>query len=93
MRQKLSIVGLASRRVATTRRPRQYPYAFYFRNIECDFAKGVLTLRGRVPTFYLKQVLQARLTDLDGVVEIHNQVDVVSSSGLSSVRQGYAPIV
>ena len=68
------------------------PYAFYFRNIECDFGKGVLTLRGRVPTFYLKQVLQARLTDLDGVVEIHNQVDVVSSSGLSSVRQGYAPI-
>ena len=78
-----SIVELVTQRLSMG-----CPYAFYFRDIQSDFATGVLTLRGRVPTFYLKQVLQARLADLDGVVELRNQVDVVSSSGLSSVRQG-----
>jgi hypothetical protein len=63
------------------------PYAFYFRDIDLHFADGVLTLGGRVPTFYLKQMLQTHLVDLDGVAQIRNQVDVVSSSGLSSVRQ------
>ena len=62
------------------------PYAFYFRDVELHFADGVLTLCGRVPTFYLKQVLQARLMDMEGVAKIHNQVKVVNSSGLSSVR-------
>jgi hypothetical protein len=45
---------------------------------------GVLLLRGRVPTFYLKQMLQSWLKDLDGVSRIDNQVDVVSATGLSS---------
>ena len=46
----------------------------------------VLTIRGCVPSFYLKQVLQSLLKDLAGVRWIDNQVDVVSSNGLSSVR-------
>ena len=62
------------------------PYAHFFRQIQCDFDDGVLTLRGSVPTFYLKQVLQTRVMDLPNVAEIHNDVDVVSSSGLSSVH-------
>lgn len=49
----------------------------------CD---GVLVVRGCVPTFYLKQVLQAVLKELEGVGWIDNQVDVVSSGGVSSVR-------
>ena len=62
------------------------PYAFYFRDISYRFADGVLTLQGRLPTFHLKQVLQERLRDVNGVSRIDNQIDVVSSSGLSSVR-------
>lgn len=62
------------------------PYAFYFRHVELDFADGVLTLRGRVPTFHLKQILQERLKDVEQVRRIRNQIDVVNSSGLSSVR-------
>ena len=46
----------------------------------------VLTIRGCVPTFYLKQVLQTVLQDLDGIRRVDNQVDVVSPCGLSSVR-------
>lgn len=62
------------------------PYAFHFKHIAIHFAEGVLTLRGRVHTFYMKQVLQSRLGDLEGVERIDNQVDVVSTTGLSSVR-------
>jgi hypothetical protein len=62
------------------------PYSFYFRDVTFDCHGGILTLRGRVPTFYLKQILQTLLRNIDGVVRIDNQVDVVSGAGLSSVR-------
>jgi hypothetical protein len=44
----------------------------------------VLAIRGCVPSFYLKQVLQSMLKELRGVRWIDNQVAVVSSCGLSS---------
>ena len=47
------------------------------RNVTCDFHEGVLTLRGRVPSYYLKQLAQAILVELDGVLELNNQLDVV----------------
>ena len=56
-------------------------------NFEFTHADEVLTVRGRVPTFYLKQMLQTMLMNLRGVSRIDNQVDVVSSHGLSSVRK------
>jgi hypothetical protein len=56
-------------------------------NFEYEFQEHVLIVRGRVPTFYLKQLLQTVLKDVDGVSWIDNQVDVVSSYGMSSVRQ------
>jgi BON domain len=59
-------------------------YAFCFRDVSLRSADGVLIIRGRVPSFYLKQVLQTLLRGIDGVDQIDNQVDVVSSSGLSS---------
>lgn len=61
-------------------------FARHWREISCHFEDGVLTLRGCVPSFYLKQVLQAALMDVPGVERLDNQVDVVSSAGLSSVR-------
>jgi hypothetical protein len=47
---------------------------------------GVLRLEGTVGSSYLKQVLQTFFKDLEGVEQIDNQVDVVNSQGLSSVR-------
>lgn len=55
-------------------------------NYEFVHHNGVLTVRGRVPSFYLKQLLQHALRDLEGVRSIDNQVDVVACDGLSSVR-------
>lgn len=50
---------------------------------ECD---SVLTVRGSVPSFYLKQLLQTTLRGVEGVSRVDNQVEVVCSFGLSSVR-------
>ena len=46
------------------------------RRLSCDYHEGVLTIRGRVPTFYLKQVAQSLLGKLEGVEEINNLVEV-----------------
>jgi hypothetical protein len=37
----------------------------------------VLIVRGQVPTFFLKQVLQRTLMELEGIERIDNQVEVV----------------
>lgn len=71
---------------ARLRLAEEHPYGFYFSQVECAFDRGVLRLRGRVPTYYLKQLLQSRLADIDGVDWIDNEVDVISSVGLSSAR-------
>jgi hypothetical protein len=56
-------------------------------DFEYEYREDVLVVRGRVPTFYLKQVLQTVLKEVDGVRCIENRVDVVSSYGVSSVRR------
>ena len=50
---------------------------FELRNVSCEFSGGVLILRGRVPTYHLKQLAQASVADVPGVVEVHNRVEVV----------------
>jgi hypothetical protein len=44
---------------------------------------GVLIIRGRVPSFYLKQVLQTALREVDGVRQVDNRVQVASPTGLT----------
>jgi osmotically-inducible protein OsmY len=48
------------------------------REVACDFSGGVLTLHGRVPTYHLKQVAQASVADMPGVVEVHNRLEVTA---------------
>ncbi len=54
-------------------------YALHFREVTYHSRDGVLILRGRVPTFYLKQVLQTLLCSLNGIDQIENEVDVADS--------------
>jgi osmotically-inducible protein OsmY len=49
---------------------------------EFQYRDGVLIVRGSVPTFYLKQVLQHVLKGLEGVRRIDNQVTVDASDGI-----------
>lgn len=43
---------------------------------EFECRENVLVVRGCVPTFYLKQLLQNTLKQLDGVERVDNRVDV-----------------
>jgi hypothetical protein len=61
-------------------------YKLNFSNVTWHCNDGHLTLRGYVSNFYLKQVLQELLHGIERVKLITNSVDVVSSSGMSSVR-------
>ena len=56
---------------------RQSSY-FELRDVSCEFSGGILTLRGRVPSYHLKQLAQASVVDVPGVVEVHNRVEVVT---------------
>lgn len=46
------------------------------RQIACHFEEGVLTMRGRVCSFYLKQVAQTAVGKLKGVQRIENCIEV-----------------
>lgn len=61
-------------------------YGFIFRKVQVEFSDGSLLLTGQVPSFYLKQNLQELFRDVPHVEDITNNVDVVNSHGLSSVR-------
>ena len=45
---------------------------------------GKLVVRGAVPSYYLKQLLQTALKDLEGIRQIDNQVVVTAASDVGS---------
>jgi hypothetical protein len=67
-------------------------YAYYFNMVTWYYVDGTLTLEGCVPTFYMKQILQTMLRDLEHVERIANEVAVISSTGLSSENIGWHDI-
>jgi osmotically-inducible protein OsmY len=46
------------------------------RHLICEFHEGILSLRGRVSSFYMKQQAQATLQGLEGVERVMNHVEV-----------------
>ena len=57
----------------------QSPY-LPVRDLTCEFHEGALIIRGRVPTYYLKQVAQTIAQKVAGVEEILNRVEVANLS-------------
>jgi hypothetical protein len=55
---------------------------------EFDYRAGILTVRGAVPTYYLKQMLQCALSNLEGVRVVENKVTVMSVEFVSVGRDG-----
>ncbi len=45
-----------------------------------------LFLTGRLPTFYLKQLVQEAMRHVPGVQYVYNRIDVVNPHGVSSAR-------
>ena len=56
---------------------RRSPYSC-IRQLQCDYHEGVVTLRGRVPSYYLKQLAQSIARRTDGVEEVADRIDVAS---------------
>lgn len=46
------------------------------RHLICEFHEGILSLRGRVSSFYMKQQAQATLQGLAGVERVVNHLEV-----------------
>jgi osmotically-inducible protein OsmY len=49
------------------------------KNVRCECCEGVLTLRGCLPTYYLKQMAQAVVGRIEGVRRIVNEIEVVAA--------------
>lgn len=49
------------------------------KNVSCEYREGVLTLRGCVPSYYLKQMAQTAVARLDGVDRIINEIVVIAA--------------
>jgi osmotically-inducible protein OsmY len=48
------------------------------KNVSCTFEESSLILRGSVPSYYLKQLAQQTVAQLEGVYWIENQIQVVA---------------
>jgi osmotically-inducible protein OsmY len=46
------------------------------RAVRCDFHEGILTLRGKVSSFYITQMAQALAARIPGVEEVVNRIEV-----------------
>lgn len=44
--------------------------------VQCEYHDGVLTLRGRVPSFYMKQMAQEVVSKLHSVHRVVNLIEV-----------------
>lgn len=51
---------------------------FALRDVSCDARNGVFTLRGRLPSYYLKQVAQAVAAEVEGVLRVVNRIEVIA---------------
>ena len=56
------------------------------RRVSCECADGVLTLHGRVPSYYLKQLAQEAVAEVPGVREIVNAIEVVPELRFQGAR-------
>ena len=46
------------------------------RRLRCDCHDGVISIRGRLPSFFLKQMAQTLVLKLSGVRRVNNQIKV-----------------
>jgi osmotically-inducible protein OsmY len=48
-------------------------------NIKCEFHEGALTLRGRVPSAFLKQIAQSIVFSMECIEAIDNRLEIMES--------------
>lgn len=50
------------------------------RDVSCEVSGRVAWLRGRLPSYYLKQMAQAVVADVEGVQQVINLIDVTGNT-------------
>jgi hypothetical protein len=60
---------------AASERLRKSPYTA-LRCVWCEYDAGTLTLRGRLPSFFHKQLAQVAVAGLAEVAQVVNQIEV-----------------
>jgi osmotically-inducible protein OsmY len=53
------------------------------KHVSCEFHEGLVILSGRVPTYYLKQIAQTIVGEVEGVGQVVNRLEVVYPSSSS----------
>lgn len=48
------------------------------RRLKCDYEDGVLTVAGRLPSFYLMQLAQTMLINVVGVERVENRIELAN---------------
>lgn len=82
MQQQAGDVGAKSasrydvERLARERLASGFPYERSFSRVSVHYDHGTLTLDGRLPSFYAKQLLQEKLRGIRGISHIENNVEV-----------------
>jgi hypothetical protein len=56
----------------------QSPY-WSIRRVSCEYRHGLLFLRGRLGSFYHKQLAQEAVSDVKGVLQVVNEIEVVEA--------------
>ena len=51
------------------------------RSVSCECRHGVLYLRGRLSSYYHKQLAQEAVARLDGVTQVVNEIEVLQTAG------------
>ncbi len=51
------------------------PHSF-LRRVICECDRGILTLRGRVSSFYGKQLAQEAVAGVTGILQVDNKIEV-----------------
>ena len=72
MKEKVAILAEARSRFQRS------PY-HELHEVNCDFHEGVLTLRGRVPSSFLKQIAQTIVFSMERIEAIDNRLEVLES--------------
>lgn len=78
-------------RLARTRIEHNEHFSGHLDTVEVSYCEGSVVLSGRVPSFYLKAVLQTAVGPLPSGCRVENRVDVVCCDGLSSPAAWHDP--
>jgi hypothetical protein len=63
-----------------------FPYIAPFRGIRYTYRDGNLTIRGRLPSRYLKELLQTYLRNLVHDEQIRDEVEVISAARQDAIQ-------